>query len=283
MALKDDIKKIRMDNGYTQSEMADMLNVSRSTLSKWETGNAIPTADDLRNIKGMFQVSIDNLLDNSTEELFESGKETNNISNHSFCLILLSLVFGMSAVKLLFDISTILTMLGNYLPVGLRTILGIVRDASVFVAILIWIYRLLRKQGDVNNAVSTVIVFYICFIVCTIHELYFVNSIQLATGSFYIYTILRWAVLPIVCMVSIVLFYKRNEWTNPAVVVLICGTKLLENIYGVTKTVYSNRNRLLFFDYEFVSLMVDSLFVTLLFILFLYYALVLVKERKVRN
>ena len=58
MALKDDIKRIRTDNGYTQSEMADMLNVSRSTLSKWETGNAVPSANDLQNIKSKFQVSL---------------------------------------------------------------------------------------------------------------------------------------------------------------------------------------------------------------------------------
>ncbi len=83
--------------------------------------------------------------------------------------------------------------------------------------------------------------------------------------------------------ITLVLFYGNDEWTNPAVVILICGTKLLDNIYGVMKTVYSNRNRLLFFDYNSVSVMVDSLSVMFLLILFLQYALVLVKERKVRN
>ena len=279
MALQDDIKQLRIDNGYTQSEMADILHVSRSTLSKWETGNAIPSANDLQNIKNMFHVSIDCLLDENTTEFFGSSKEITNIINHDFCLTLLSMVLGLSIVKLLFDTSTILTLLGNYQSLNLHTIFGIMRDVAILVVILLWIYRLLHKQNDVKNAIITVIVFYVCNIVYTMHELYFVNSIQLAAGSFYIFTILRWVIMPIVCMVSIVLFYKSDEWTNPAVIILICGTKLLDNIYGVMKTVYSNRNRLLFFDYDFVSMMVDSIFVIFLLILFLHYALVLVKER----
>lgn len=283
MALQDDIKKLRVDKGYTQSEMADILHVSRSTLSKWETGNAIPSANDLQKMKNEFHISIDYLLDDKEKTSIDSDRERNDLKTHGLCLVLLSMILALSIVKLLFDSSTILTLLGNYLPVDLCAILGVASDLAISVVITLWIYKLLRNQNDNKNAIVTVIAFYVCSIICTIYELYFVNSIQLAAIQFYVFTILRWIVLPIVCMVSIVLFYGNDEWTNPTVVILICGTKLLDNIYGVMKTVYSNRNRLLFFDYNSVSVMVDSLSVMFLLILFLQYALVLVKERKVRN
>lgn len=283
MALQDDIKKLRVDKGYTQSEMADILHVSRSTLSKWETGNAIPSANDLQKMKNEFHISIDYLLDDKEKASIDSDRERNDLKTHGLCLVLLSMILALSIVKLLFDSSTILTLLGNYLPVDLSAILGVASDLAISVVITLWIYKLLRNQNDNKNAIVTVITFYVCSIICTIYELYFVNSIQLAAIQFYVFTILRWIVLPIVCMVSIVLFYKNDEWTNPAVVILICGTKLLDNIYGVMKTVYSNRNRLLFFDYNSVSVTVDSLSVMFLLILFLHYALVLMKERKVRN
>ena len=206
MALQDDIKKLRVDKGYTQSEMADILHVSRSTLSKWETGNAIPSANDLQKMKNEFHISIDYLLDDKEKASIDSDRERNDLKTHGLCLVLLSMILALSIVKLLFDSSTILTLLGNYLPVDLSAILGVASDLAISVVITLWMYKLLRNQNDNKNAIVTVIAFYVCSIICTIYELYFVNSIQLAAIQFYVFTILRWIVLPIVCMVSIVLF-----------------------------------------------------------------------------
>ena len=36
------IKNARLKKGYTQSQLADLLNVSNKTISKWETGRGYP-------------------------------------------------------------------------------------------------------------------------------------------------------------------------------------------------------------------------------------------------
>jgi putative HTH-type transcriptional regulator len=50
-----------MEN-LTQIELAKMLNVDRSTVAKWETGGALPTADKLPKIAKALNCKIDDLF-----------------------------------------------------------------------------------------------------------------------------------------------------------------------------------------------------------------------------
>lgn len=62
---KNDInvfKKLRIRYNLTQAELADKLNIVTSTVSKWETGKAIPDPATLKKISEYFKVSIDYLL-----------------------------------------------------------------------------------------------------------------------------------------------------------------------------------------------------------------------------
>ena len=61
----------------SQSDLADLLNVLRQSVSKWETGEAKPDIDKLMTLSRVFDVSTDWLLDeNKNEE--EKVVETNN-------------------------------------------------------------------------------------------------------------------------------------------------------------------------------------------------------------
>ena len=42
MNLSDNLKKLRKENNLSQEELADKLNVSRQSVSKWESGSAYP-------------------------------------------------------------------------------------------------------------------------------------------------------------------------------------------------------------------------------------------------
>lgn len=64
-------KMLRKKCGYTQEELAEVCQVSRQTVSKWETGMMLPEMDKLLVISKLFQVSLDYLIkdEDETEKL----------------------------------------------------------------------------------------------------------------------------------------------------------------------------------------------------------------------
>ena len=69
MAIADKIKKLRKDNNMTQEDLAEKLNVSRQTISKWETNVVIPDADNIVSICKLFNITTDELLDYKVESV----------------------------------------------------------------------------------------------------------------------------------------------------------------------------------------------------------------------
>ena len=55
-------KRLRMSSGYTQSELAKRLNISKSTISMYENGNREPDFETLELIADFFNIDIDYLL-----------------------------------------------------------------------------------------------------------------------------------------------------------------------------------------------------------------------------
>lgn len=55
-------KQLRISSGLTQSEMADKLGISKSTISMYENGNREPDFETLERIADFFNVDIDYLL-----------------------------------------------------------------------------------------------------------------------------------------------------------------------------------------------------------------------------
>lgn len=56
------IFSLRTRKGLTQEELARRAGVSRQTVVKWESGNAIPDLDNARRLSALFDVSIDDLV-----------------------------------------------------------------------------------------------------------------------------------------------------------------------------------------------------------------------------
>ena len=69
MDFGEKIQKIRKQNNLTQEELAEKLYVSRTAISKWESGKGYPSIDLLKQISKVFNISIDKML--SSEELIE--------------------------------------------------------------------------------------------------------------------------------------------------------------------------------------------------------------------
>ena len=62
MTIGEQIQNIRIQKGLTQERLAEMLEVSRQSVSKWELGQAVPDVDKIIRMSELFDVSTDTLL-----------------------------------------------------------------------------------------------------------------------------------------------------------------------------------------------------------------------------
>lgn len=65
------IKKLRKEKGLTQQELADVVGITATGVSYWESGNAIPNTETLKKLANYFGVTVNYLLgikDNFEEE-----------------------------------------------------------------------------------------------------------------------------------------------------------------------------------------------------------------------
>lgn len=60
--IADRIKEVRMENQLSQSQFGALISVSQDTVSLWEKGKSIPTAEYIIIISKTFRVSADYLL-----------------------------------------------------------------------------------------------------------------------------------------------------------------------------------------------------------------------------
>ena len=83
MEFHEKLQELRKSRGLTQEELAEALYVSRTAISKWESGRGYPSIDSLKEISNFFSVSLDDLL-SSEKLLFIAEKENkSNLRNLS--------------------------------------------------------------------------------------------------------------------------------------------------------------------------------------------------------
>ena len=68
MTLGEKLSKLRKDHNYTQEQLADILDVSRQSISKWESDIAYPETDKLIKLGKLFSCSMDYLLNDDITE-----------------------------------------------------------------------------------------------------------------------------------------------------------------------------------------------------------------------
>ena len=79
--LGDTIAKLRKKNGFTQKELAERINVSDKTVSKWENGGGYPEITILSALSEVFGVSVDYLLKGDTQGIAIAGNILVDIVN----------------------------------------------------------------------------------------------------------------------------------------------------------------------------------------------------------
>lgn len=73
MNLPKKLSFLRKEKGLSQENLADEMNVSRQAVSKWESGNVMPSLDNLIYLSKLYGVTIDSLIDDSQDLPSESA------------------------------------------------------------------------------------------------------------------------------------------------------------------------------------------------------------------
>ena len=73
MEFNEKLQELRKQKGLTQEELAVSLYVSRTAISKWESGRGYPNIESLKAIAKFFSVTVDELL--STDEVLTIAEE----------------------------------------------------------------------------------------------------------------------------------------------------------------------------------------------------------------
>ena len=90
MEFNEKLQELRKSKGLTQEELAEKLYVSRTAVSKWESGRGYPNIDSLKEISMFFSVSIDELL--SSEKLLFIAEKENKTNIKNICDLLFSII-----------------------------------------------------------------------------------------------------------------------------------------------------------------------------------------------
>ena len=105
MEFNEKLQELRKNKGLTQEELAEKLFVSRTAVSKWESGRGYPSIDSLKEISRFFSVTVDELI--CPEEILSAAQEEKQ------ALAGRTVSFLSNALDLLTAIALFLPVFGN--------------------------------------------------------------------------------------------------------------------------------------------------------------------------
>ena len=125
MEFNEKLQELRKKKGLTQEELAEILFVSRTAVSKWESGRGMPSIESLKAISKFFAVSLDDLL--SSEELLVIAEDDHKQKE----MHIRDLIYG------LLDCSMALLLL---LPFFGQKVNGVIQEVSLLALTEIQLY-----------------------------------------------------------------------------------------------------------------------------------------------
>lgn len=95
--LGNKLVKLRKENKLSQDSLADKLGVTRQTISNWELNITKPDIIQIKNLSEIFNMSIDEFLDNNTKDIIEkkisNTEKLTNKTNKYIKITLITLYF----------------------------------------------------------------------------------------------------------------------------------------------------------------------------------------------
>jgi transcriptional regulator with XRE-family HTH domain len=106
MFIGEKIRELRIRNQLSQESIAQLLDVSRQSVSKWEKGLSKPSTDNLLRLSEIFSVSVEDLIDNDIQfkKDYESTSFFKEFLFRKKVLIPISIFLGLFIVIFLFAV-----------------------------------------------------------------------------------------------------------------------------------------------------------------------------------
>ncbi len=96
MQLNEKLVSLRKEKGLTQLKVAEELDISRQAISRWESGVAMPSTENLRCLSELYRVPIDYLINEDSERPAQveedNGEKRKNRKWNSWLISILLIV-----------------------------------------------------------------------------------------------------------------------------------------------------------------------------------------------
>lgn len=101
MELSEKLKQLRADKKITQEKLAEILHVSRTTISSWETGRSYPDLQMIVEISDYFKVSLDFLLREDKKMITKLTFDTKNKRRLKTLIFALIILFAVGIIMII--------------------------------------------------------------------------------------------------------------------------------------------------------------------------------------
>lgn len=163
MYVGDKILELRKSKGYSQEDIANKLNVSRQTVSKWETNQSMPDFDKIVPLCNLFGITTDELLMNKVQDkkiktendinsLNEEELKFRNKKKFAFSLCLSILLYFVSVMWIIFA-----EAINIKEELNIVTFLGIVAVATVIIVYSSILYSKSKEEEEKEKKQENVI------------------------------------------------------------------------------------------------------------------------------
>ena len=129
MKFNEKLLRLRKEKNMSQENLANKLNISRQSISKWESGQSMPDMDNLIKLSEIFEVNLESLAkEGQLENTANRTEEYMYYQDHMKMPAPLMLMFGFGAIGLALSIYTSnysFTLIGGLLGLGLGLILKV--------------------------------------------------------------------------------------------------------------------------------------------------------------
>ena len=98
MKLEEKLVSLRKAKGLSQMKLAEMMNVSRQAISRWEVGAAVPSTDNLKFLGRLYDVPLEYLLHDDAPETVHQETEKNSNTGKKRLILILAAIMAAVAV-----------------------------------------------------------------------------------------------------------------------------------------------------------------------------------------
>lgn len=195
MEFNEKLQELRKSRGLTQEELAEALFVSRTAISKWESGRGYPSIDSLKEISKYFSVTIDELL--TGEKLISIAEKENKSNIQKLCDLLTGIVDLFSFILIVLPLYP--NPINGYIYYIYSVNLFAYKETTSFNRMLYWIMflalvlvgavKIIITQFELNKGQKIVTAFSIVLSILAVLFLAMTREAYAVTIAFFLFVV----------------------------------------------------------------------------------------------